>query len=104
MNGDIVDEKGIEDSVNRASSAVREGRLAEKFVQEREKLIGEDVAMFEEVVERCEEYVIMERMALLVIIFDYYLFITYSARYNRFFLPIGCTRQPSRSHTGDFSA
>ena len=43
---------------------VCESKLAEKYVPNRQKMIFEDVEGFEELVEKCEEYVIMERMAL----------------------------------------
>lgn len=41
-----------------------ERKLSEKFVQERLKMIEEDLEQFEEMVEKCEGYVIMERVAL----------------------------------------
>lgn len=47
-----------------AKSTTADCKVAECFVQEREKMIAEDVEAFEELVERCEEYVMQERMTL----------------------------------------
>lgn len=47
-----------------AKAMMSECKRAEKFITQREKLITEDVDQFEDVVEKCEEYVILERMAL----------------------------------------
>lgn len=47
-----------------AKTTMADCKVAECFVQEREKMIAEDVESFEELVERCEEYVMQERMTL----------------------------------------
>lgn len=47
-----------------AKSTMADCKVAECFVQEKEKMISEDVESFEELVERCEEYVMQERMTL----------------------------------------
>lgn len=57
-------QKDMLGSLHVAKSAVCDCKLAETFVREREGMIAEDVANFEEMTERCEEYVIQERMAL----------------------------------------
>lgn len=57
-------ENNMSDSLRTAKSTVCECKLAENYVQERQKMIGEDLEGFEELVEKSEEYVIMERMAL----------------------------------------
>lgn len=48
-----------------AKAMISECKRVEKFITEREKLITEDVDQFEDLVERCEEFVILERMALI---------------------------------------
>ena len=46
-------------------NALSESRTAEMFVIERRNLMGEDLVKIESQVDRCEEYVIMERLGIL---------------------------------------
>ena len=48
-----------------AKAALCDCKLAETFVSERQRLISEDVESFENQVERCEEYVMLERIGIL---------------------------------------
>lgn len=56
--------KDMTGMISVARSAVVDCKLAEAFVRERMRLIAEDVAQFNATVEKCEEYVMMERMTL----------------------------------------
>lgn len=57
-------QKDLLGSLQVAKSTGNDCKLAEVFVGGREKMIAEDVESFEELVERCEEYVMQERMVL----------------------------------------
>lgn len=59
-----VYQKDLLGNLHVAKSTKEDSDLAESFVGEREKMIAEDVEAFEELVERCEEYVMQERMTL----------------------------------------
>lgn len=48
-----------------ARTILSDCKVAETFVSERQILIAEDLAKFERSVERCEEYVILERVSIL---------------------------------------